>query len=216
MAVPIGRPVSATMQWLRRFAAGTSDWRSAVDALRPHTQAIWRAWTVAERRRFMRHARRHWDIHRHRIAPDISESLAIELATGALRITRFRQAPSAGYIFDCRGYSPDWEAIADPLVASLIDNRTVRPDALRIGLDVTEECALVSRDGRASGRLFAAGPLTRSTFWEIEAIPDIRTQCEELALRLGLANSPAPVAPPSHPATSAIRAIPSPGAGAGK
>lgn len=183
-SVPIGSPVSATMQWLRRFAARAPDWRSAIDALRPHTQAIWRAWTVAERGRFLRHARRHWDIHRHRIAPDISASLAAELASGALRIARSRLAPSEGYVFDCRGYFPDWQAIADPLLASLIDNGTVRPDPLGIGLDVTEECALVSRDGLVSTRLFAIGPLTRSAFWEIEAIPDIRSQCEELSLKL--------------------------------
>ena len=33
-------------------------------------------------------------------------------------------------------------------------------------------------------RLFAIGPLTRGTFFEIEAIPDIRVQAAELAERL--------------------------------
>jgi uncharacterized NAD(P)/FAD-binding protein YdhS len=45
-------------------------------------------------------------------------------------------------------------------------------------------CAIVDRDGSPSRRLFAVGPVTRATFWEIVAIPDIRHQCAKLATRL--------------------------------
>jgi uncharacterized NAD(P)/FAD-binding protein YdhS len=59
-----------------------------------------------------------------------------------------------------------------------------RPDALRIGLDVTDACSLVHASGEVATRIFAIGPLSRARFWEIVAIPDIRVQCAELAAQL--------------------------------
>ena len=67
---------------------------------------------------------------------------------------------------------------------SLIDRGLARPDPLRIGLDVTEGCAIVKGDGQPSERLYAIGPLTRGAFFEIDAIPDIRMQCAMLARSL--------------------------------
>jgi uncharacterized NAD(P)/FAD-binding protein YdhS len=49
---------------------------------------------------------------------------------------------------------------------------------------VTTELQLVGASGSPSQRLFAVGPLTRGQFFEIEAIPDIRRQCAELARAL--------------------------------
>ena len=46
------------------------------------------------------------------------------------------------------------------------------------------ECRTIDSSGSPSDRLLAVGPLTRGTFFEIEAIPDIRVQCAELAKRL--------------------------------
>jgi uncharacterized NAD(P)/FAD-binding protein YdhS len=51
------------------------DWRSVVDAMRPHTQTLWHQLPLAERRRFLRHARPYRDLHRHRIAPDAARQL---------------------------------------------------------------------------------------------------------------------------------------------
>ena len=47
------------------------EWRSVVDSLRPRTGSIWSSWPDRERRRFMRHARPYWEIHRHRMAPEV-------------------------------------------------------------------------------------------------------------------------------------------------
>ncbi len=183
-SVPLGRPVSQTMRWLRELAAQAADWRAAVDAIRPHTQAIWQSWSTVERRRFLRHARRYWDVHRHRVAPDIGERLAEELATGTLRIVRSREFSADEHDFDCRGYLPDWSAIRNPLVCRLIEAGLVRADPLGIGLDVSADCHLMAQDGRAWPHLLAIGPITRGQFWEIEAIPDIRSQCERLGSQI--------------------------------
>ena len=66
-------------------------------------------------------------------------------------------------------------------IRSLLRDGVVRPDPLRLGLDVTGNCALLNRDGAISRRLFAVGPVTKGTFWEMTAVPDIRRQTEKLA-----------------------------------
>jgi uncharacterized NAD(P)/FAD-binding protein YdhS len=84
-------------------------------------------------------------------------------------------------IVDCRGIGADPLKVANPVLRSLFESGQARADALRIGLDVSADCALIDNDGVASERLFAIGPLTRAAFWEIIAIPDIRNQCVALA-----------------------------------
>ena len=71
-----------------------------------------------------------------------------------------------------------------------------RADPLGLGLDVTPDGALVDPGGRASDRLFGLGPVTAGTFWEITAVPDIRTQAARLAgtlLARATAGHPEPV-----------------------
>lgn len=51
---------------------------------------------------------------------------------------------------------------------------------MRLGLDVTGNCALLDRSGAISRRLFAVGLVTRGAFWEMTAVPDIRRQTEKL------------------------------------
>lgn len=58
------------------------DWRAVIDALRPATQRIWRSLPAQERRRFRRHLRPYWEVHRHRIAPEIAARLESEIRFG--------------------------------------------------------------------------------------------------------------------------------------
>ena len=61
-------------------------------------------------------------------------------------------------------------------------------DPLGLGLDVDDRCGLIASDGGVDPRLYAVGPLTRGSFWEIVAVPDIRSQVavvgESLAFQL--------------------------------
>jgi uncharacterized NAD(P)/FAD-binding protein YdhS len=54
--VPFGAEISQLLRWLRRLSRRLTDeggdWRSAVDALRPHTQSLWRAMSAQQKQRF--------------------------------------------------------------------------------------------------------------------------------------------------------------------
>jgi uncharacterized NAD(P)/FAD-binding protein YdhS len=198
------------------------DWRAIIDGLRVATQDIWQAMPDAERRRFLRHLRPWWDVHRHRMPPVVADR--IELAVGRGRLTigaaRIRRMDTASgwvrvthqsgrtaspeclfvrRVINCSGPGCDYARIADPLIRALLDRGDVRPDALRLGLDVSSLCALRNRRGEIWQRLYAIGPVTRPAFWEVTSVPDIRRQCEALAAHLsarlaaGLSARPEPV-----------------------
>jgi uncharacterized NAD(P)/FAD-binding protein YdhS len=188
------------------LAAGDA-WQPVIDALRPFTQDIWQTMTPCHRERFLRHLRPWWDVHRHRMPQPIAARIDAAQSSGQLRIhggrvmtynlvdrmvaVHFRPRGSeqaaelrVARVVNCSGPATDYERIADPLVQDLLSTGLARPDACRLGLDVTATCALNNRTGTPSEHLFAIGPLTRGTFWEITAVPDIRRQCATLATHL--------------------------------
>ena len=211
--IPFGAEVSELLAWLRglstQIMAAGGDWRSAVDAVRPHTQRLWRLMTLEQKRRFLRHARAFWDIHRHRMAPEIEARIAALRATGRLTVVagrvlsavkrgdlicarvlrRNERTPEElrfGRVIDCAGLPGDPAQSNNPLIRSLLASGSARVDPLGIGLDVTHRCALIDAGGNASRRVHAIGPLARAALWECIAIPDIRAQCQELAQSLAV------------------------------
>ena len=206
--VPVGAELSQWLAWLRglaaRIAAEGGDWRSAVDALRPHTQRLWRAMTLTQRRRFLRHARAYWDVHRHRMAPEVERRIAAMRQAGRLKVVAGRvlwadqrgdwvdarilprngtvaQEHRFGRVIDCAGLADDPRRSANPLIGALLARGATRVDLLGIGLDVAPDGALIDAAGKPSHRVQAIGPLARASLWECIAIPDIRLQCQDVA-----------------------------------
>ncbi|KZD09080.1 FAD/NAD(P)-binding protein [Oceanibaculum pacificum] len=199
-------PVTAAglLRGVRRQMDDGGNWRGVIDGLRPITQALWQAMSVAERRRFMRHLRPWWEVRRHRMAPSVANRLSGLIEAGRLAVAAgrveeiaarggridLRYQPRAGrqgsgsgpttltidWIVNCTGPQCDYARIADPLVKDILATGLARPDPLRLGLDVTPDCRLIGRDGRPSPSLLGLGPVTRGDFWEITAVPDIRVQ----------------------------------------
>ena len=192
-----------------------------VDALRPFTQDVWQAMSLQDRVRFLRHLRPWWDVHRHRMPGPVADRIELartrrQLRTRAGRIQGFRIEDGmvdviyrprgsdvtatllAARVVNCAGPGADYERIADPLIHTMLREGTARPDALRLGLDVTGTCALRLGTGAISRRLFAVGPVTKAAFWEMTAVPDIRRQCELLAQHLAaLVRIPASIIAPA-------------------
>jgi uncharacterized NAD(P)/FAD-binding protein YdhS len=88
------------------------------------------------------------------------------------------------WLVNCAGPTLDFRGPRHPLLRSLLRQGLVYPDPLGLGLKVTPDLSLVRADGRANDRLFALGPITKGTFWETTAVPDIRVQGQALAMRL--------------------------------
>ena len=116
----------------------------------------------------------------------------------------------AARVVNCTGPCADVTRSTDPLLQALLHTGAARPDPLRLGLDVTADGAVRGRAGLASRRLFALGPLTRGTAWEITAVPDIRRQCDDMARTLGrllAADLPGAIAASREPLKEKFTAI---------
>lgn len=193
-------PLSRRLSVARRLAA-THGWRGVMEGYRPITAALWRAATTKERARFLRHLRPWWDVHRHRIAPQVEARLNALIADDRLtvRAARIRevsasadavtgtidphtdQTPrtvSAAWLIDCTG--PGHDAAATPLTAALIASGRARLDPTRLGLDLDETGRVLHADGTPDLDLYVVGPPARAVFWETIAVPDIRQRIEAL------------------------------------
>jgi len=201
------QPTASALVAALRDRAAKVDWRAAVDELRPYTQGLWRAMDVAERKRFLRHLRPWWDVHRHRLAPSVARKIETMRADGRLTILAgkvtgatadgdhvllsYRPRHAADpeslrvrRIVNGTGPQGDLTATREPLLVHLRDRGLLRADPLRIGIDVDQESRAISAGGASSDRLTVIGPMTRGAFWEIVAVPDIRRQAWSVARRL--------------------------------
>jgi uncharacterized NAD(P)/FAD-binding protein YdhS len=196
-AAPLPAPAPASLSELTmtvRAAAQSGGWQAAVDSLRPISQAVWRGLSEIEKKRFLRHLRPWWDVHRHRIAPPVAARIEALIASGRLGVVPGRISEVAhgtvtidrrgggtverqvAGVVNCTGPEGRISRVDDALIRQLLASGRARPDALGIGLEVDEQ-------SRVSGnpQLYALGPLTRGTFWEIVAVPDIRGQARRVA-----------------------------------
>lgn len=216
--IPLGTELSYFVRWLSDLIEATDaaggDWRDVIDGIRPYNQRIWRDWPTSAKRRFLEHAKAWWDVHRHRIAPDVyaRAQKAIDenrLVLLAGRVTSVHQDAEGmttvsirkrgqtdlvhldcAAVIDCTGIVKDPAASANPLISSMIASGLARPDPLRIGLDISANCQVIDAKGNASNRILAVGPPTRGAFFEIDAIPEIREQCRRIAKQLSYSLAP--------------------------
>ena len=205
--IPSASGLSGLVRHVREMtdqaAANGSNWRAVIDGLRPFTQSLWGGLPLSQRSSFLRHLRPWWDVHRHRMAPDVAERIAAARASGQLTVTagnlvslkdegngivvRYRKRHSnvpedirVAAIIDCRGGNPRFSTTRNAVLIGLMEQGLARPDALDLGFAVTGDFRLVNTQGAATEALFAIGPTTRGTFWEVTAVPDIRVQVERL------------------------------------
>ncbi len=194
---------ASLVQHIRRRARQVG-WQAAVDELRPHTQALWRAHDHQAQARLLRHLKPFWEVHRHRLAPSVEEQLDRLRARGQLRfvagrLLRAQQGTSgleiayrprghgelhtmpADVVINCTGPEGNLARVADPLLRDLLAKGVARSDRHRLGLDVDAHLRLVGSDGKPVPDIYAVGPLTRGGIWEMVAVPDIRVQVWQLA-----------------------------------
>ena len=180
------------------------DWRDVLAALRPHTAALWERLSVSERARFLRHVQPYWDVLRHRCAPDAFERYerirkegSVSIVAGRVLACRDRSGEvevalrprgtsqceqlRVQWVVNCTGPDSDLHRVRSPLVRQLIGQRRVRPDTLGLGLEVSDDYAVVDGEGRRSNWLRYIGPLLRARYWEATAVPELRVHACALA-----------------------------------
>lgn len=196
------------LRWLKngveRAQREGNNWRAVIDSLRPHTATIWQQWSPAQRASFLRHARNLWDIHRHRVPPQVGAQLDALIAQGTLTIHAGRvlaaEATAQGVkvnwlpkdgdqpqqfevarVINCTGPNRDYSRVDTPLITSLRKGGWLTPDPLRLGWVTDIDGRLIGVDGSSVAGLYTIGPPRIADLWESIAIPEIRVQAAALA-----------------------------------
>lgn len=183
------------LRWLRQ----QHDWRAAIAALRPITSELWQSFDDRQRRQFLRHPMRYWEIHRHRMAPQVAAQLQQHLHTGNISIHQsnvvrvdltqgVRLHNTNGEVSDeydwlvlCTGPSDD-SSSAGGLLSTLIAAGTARRGHAGMGVDSDPVTgALISAAAAVHPHVFVIGTMRRGTLWETTAIPELRSQAKALA-----------------------------------
>lgn len=191
---------------VRKAEAAGFDWRSVIDAFRGHTERCWRALPQEEQRRFLRHVRPLWDVHRHRMPPRTARRLWDAFRNGQLARRKGRlmaieedgtdlrvhyrsrdgrmHSLRVAHVINSSGPQCDISRVDHPLLKSALQQRLARPDPLGLGLEVASNFELVGADGRTVPGLMALGPIARGRSWEMTAVPELRAVCARAGRRL--------------------------------
>jgi len=210
-----GLPLSRRLAAFRTRAADQG-WRTAMDEIRPAVQAMWKALNPTEKSRFLRHLRPWWEVHRHRLAPEMAGRLDALRAAGRFEAAactiigaeaRYgRVAVSlrprgtdqvvrieVARVVNCAGAESDLGRAGNRLLQSLRDAGSIRADAHRLGVDTGRNGEAIGADGFVTPGLYALGPLARGRLWEATAVPELRAQAAAMAALFG-AEAPVDVA----------------------
>jgi uncharacterized NAD(P)/FAD-binding protein YdhS len=170
-----------------------------VDALRPHSESLWRRLPEAERLRFDRHLRARWELRRHRAPQPVAEALEVYRDSGRLGVyagtvhsyqdSRVEIALSNGstvtleprWIVNCTGPARGMAAFDRAPLAELRRVGALLPAASGRGVRVDGSMHPIGRDGTAVPGLFAVGPLAGGSFFESTAVPELRVQARAAA-----------------------------------
>lgn len=207
---PIDLPpkLSEALHAFRREARAMAErgepWQLAMDRMRGATPELWRALPVEEQRRFLRHLRVWWDVHRHRTAPEVSERAQSLQREGKLRVlageivsaekkgratelyhrqrgSMVRHRLEVAAIVNCTGSNLDLTRSSDPLIQQLLNEGLARAHPSGLGLDLDTDARVLDARGQTLGSLYAIGPITIGTFWESTAVPEIRARAAAIA-----------------------------------
>lgn len=204
-------PLGVRARWRvlrRRVAAAVASgepWQWSFDRLRHHGQALWQSLDDRQRRRFLRHAVRYWDIHRHRIAPQVAATLDALRVRGQLRVTAGRLCsitadPGGGshvhfrprhacrehmlradWIVNATGVETNIDLRPGALLAALRERGLVLPGPQGLGVASSGIGHVIGGRGRPDPALYVLGALRIGDLWESIAIPELREQARQIA-----------------------------------
>ncbi len=171
----------------RRAEAAGGSWLEPFGDLRDSVWDLWPALPLAEKRRFLRHLRVWYDVHRFQLPPQIEARIAEAEASGqvsfeaascvsvardgeALSVTLRsrgggeRRRETFDAIVNCTGPGMAPDRSTNPLVRTLTARGYAAPHPAGVGFRVDGECRAIGAGGRGDPHLRIVGPLTYGAF----------------------------------------------------
>ena len=192
---------------IKKYSQDGGDWRDFFNQIRVHTPDLWLRLPIKERARFLRQLVPYWDVHRHRLAPNIGKQIdemqkqgSIEIIAGRIesaqkqhkaihikyrdRASQEAKSIEVCAIIQCTGPNYDLSTVPDPLIQSVIRRNYLQQDALNIGLETSSQYRLQSPSHPMQQNLYYIGPMLKARYWESIAVPELRVHVQRLATQL--------------------------------
>jgi len=183
------------------------DWRAVLNSLRPITQELWQALPLTEQRRFLRHVKAYWEVHRHRIAQEIASVLSEMHQSGQMNYYAGRLQTSqvsgdlvtvtiqqhrtgiptnlqVNRIVNCTGANANYASQNNPLIKNLREQGLLVPHVLSLGIKTAPNGALINAEGKVSEILYTLGTARKGELWETIAVPELRVQTATIARQI--------------------------------
>ncbi len=234
--------VAALRRHIAAAEAGGTGWRAVIAAVRDLVPDLWHRLDEIERRRFLRHVRPYWDVHRHQLPPAVGQQVLRHVAEGVLcvRAARIVTARIQGdralvtlrdrgrstmveeafdRVVNCSGPDDDLARSPEPLVEALLRSGLLTPCPTGIGVKLDAAGRPLGRADEPAPGLYYLGPWARARDLEATAVQELRAQAHALAtlLRSRLTDRAAMAlsrAPARVAAQARGRARPAPGSSA--
>lgn len=211
-ALDYSQPQAVSVRgWLRRIRQEVAlaaeqglPWQLVLDDIRANGQRLWQQLSLPEQQRFLRHLRPWWDVHRYRIAPQISALLqqlqtAGQLRVEAARLTAVRaQDNTLQLTLQPRGNKAAELLTVDKIIVTtgpahagllndggllsqLAAQGVIQADPLALGIWVNAESQTLNTQGTANPHLWVSGPAARGRFGELMGLPQVAEHAERVA-----------------------------------
>ncbi len=196
--------VAKLLKLVRQRSQHLASSQPVIEAMRPLLQVMWQNLSIAERRRFLRHVRPVWEVHRHRIPAEhalmlqrLREERRLDLIAGHVASTRREKnrltiqitprgarsshlTTETDAIFLCAGTEGDLSRIEEPLMKDLLHQGLITSGPLKLGAGEVDDLAPTA----SSQALWILGPLQRETKWEITAVRELREEALLIAQQI--------------------------------
>jgi uncharacterized NAD(P)/FAD-binding protein YdhS len=143
---------------------------------------------------------RWWNVHRHRLAPEIAEEVRVAIDAGRISVVKSGvsgvkenedgivvelstgESIKGDALVNCLGYKV---AGKESLIESLIASGIAQEGPLGLGVKTDyPRFNLLDGDGRPRGNFFVIGPVLFGERFETTAIPELREQADLIARQL--------------------------------
>ena len=178
------------LRMVRTKIAEHGDWRAVFDALRPHTQSMWQRLATREQQQFLSRLMPLWGVHRHRMAPEIADTMENEISAkktriiaskkmevmlqdGTLQVTTATETFTPSHILNCTGLELNIAKSGNALLKQLLADGMVEAHVTGLGI-------AADKNHRAWGALYpdlyVIGSLLTGQLLESTAVPELRNE----------------------------------------
>lgn len=158
------RQIVALMRGFHKL--GGQSFVQLADGIRPQIPEIWSCWSDQEKAQFLRHVKPYWEVIRHRVPRSVGDAMKTEMAAGKLELVRANAIhhQQFAHVVLATGYNIEQDSVE-----------------IETPMGVVHRCDFGFGWQNTGARgIYFLGPSSKSSYWEITSIPDIRTQVFEL------------------------------------